>query len=65
MSKKQNPISEDGVSISLKKTAEEANKNVDRINDIPVHVCGQVSHRECPCWKCVSENCAACFATLF
>ena len=61
----QDPISTDGVSIDVTETARQAKKNVNRTEDgIPIHACGQVSIRECPCWTCVKENCAACFASL-
>lgn len=65
MTKSQKLISRDGISIDLGATAEEANKRVDRYNGIPVHACGKVSNRECPCWKCTTDDCAACMASLY
>lgn len=64
MSKTQKPIIKDGAYIDLGATAEKANKNVDRHKGVPVHACGAVSYRDCPCWVCTKENCAACMASL-
>lgn len=64
MSKTQRPISRDGVSIDLGATAREANKKVDRHGGVPVHACGLVSYRDCPCWTCIKDQCAACMASL-
>ena len=66
MARSQPPVSTDGVSIDTFETAKQAAKMVDRDEDgVPIHACGQVSHRECPCWTCTSASCAACFATLY
>lgn len=66
MAHSQHPVSKDGVSIDLKETAIQASRNVDRDKGgIPVHACGKRSHRECPCWICTSEDCAACFASCY
>lgn len=64
MTKSQLPVSKDGVSIDVGATTEEAFKKVDRDNGVPIHACGLASHRDCPCWTCTKENCAACMANL-
>lgn len=50
--------------IDLAKTAEMAKKEVKRKDDVPVHSCGSVSHRDCPCWTC-TLGCKACDASMF
>jgi len=66
MARSQFPVRGDGPSISGANTAAAAKKNVDRgEGGVPIHACGAESYRECPCWTCVSNHCAACAATLF
>ncbi|MFA6354480.1 MAG: hypothetical protein WCX12_02235 [Candidatus Paceibacterota bacterium] len=64
MARRQDLLSGNGVSIDLAGTAKEANRNVDRDEGVPVHACGLVSHRDCPCWICTKNGCAACLASL-
>ena len=64
MAKSQSLISKDGISIDIGATAEEAKKNVDRHNDMPIHACGLISNRDCPCWTCTKNDCAACMASM-
>ncbi len=65
MTRSQVPVIKDGVSLDMMETAKRATERVDRSKDkIPIHACGKVSSRECPCWICTKNNCAACVASL-
>jgi hypothetical protein len=65
MSDSQSPISTDGVSIDLDATQKEAEKKVRRTTDgEPIHSCGKIGLRGCPCWRCTKSDCAACNADI-
>ena len=60
------PIVITGGAVDIYKTAKAAKEKVDRDEDgIPIHACGAVTRRECPCPICDERNCAACFATIY
>jgi hypothetical protein len=66
MARSQLPVSKDGVSIDTLETARQAKLGVDRdVAGEPIHACGKVGARECPCWTCTSKNCAACLSSLY
>ncbi len=49
MAMTQKPITTDGACIDIGATAKEARKKVDvDETGTPIHVCGLVSHRDCP-----------------
>ena len=57
-------VIKDGV-VDVKESAMLAKKNVKQVGGVPVHACGLISHRDCPCWVCTSENCQTCMASMY
>ena len=52
--------------IDTEAMATNAKEHVARAKDgTPVHACGLQSSRDCPCWTCTREQCAACTASMY
>lgn len=54
------------VAIDAKALSTRAKQRVARDGEnVPIHVCGLHSHRDCPCWECSRKPCDACNSTLY